>query len=110
MRARQRPARDDAVAFTDLLIDEEVQVGQQRQIDRDRFPGPGEPVVLERVDVIDELRVVHLADGFELAARADVFERTARGFGLAHLPRIADQVRGGAASQRARSRRTLTSW
>ena len=80
MRARQRPARDDAVAFTDLLIDEEVQVGQQRQIDRDRFPGPGEPVVLERVDVIDELRVVHLADGFELAARADVFERTARGF------------------------------
>jgi hypothetical protein len=43
MRARQRPARDDAVAFTDLLIDEEVQVGKQRQIDRDRFPGPASP-------------------------------------------------------------------
>jgi hypothetical protein len=95
VRACQRPARYDAVALADLLVDDEAQVGEQRQIERDRLPRTGQPVVLGRVDVIDELRVVHVADAFQLAARADVLEGPARGFGLAHRTRIADHARRG---------------
>jgi SAM-dependent methyltransferase len=43
-----------------------AQVGKQRQTDRDRLRCTGEPVVLQHVDVIDELRVVHLGHAVQL--------------------------------------------
>jgi hypothetical protein len=60
--AGQRPARRDPIAFGDLLVDDEAQVREQLAIERDRLAGTFRPVVLEGVDVVDELRVIHVGE------------------------------------------------
>jgi hypothetical protein len=70
MRAGQRPARRDAIALGDLLVDDEAQVRQELAVEGDRLAGPFGSVVLERVDVIDKLRVVDVGDPGEVPTAA----------------------------------------
>src|ERR1700737_1708517 len=71
MGAKQRPARYDAAAFADLLVDHESQVGKQFLVERHRPSHTFEAVEFHRVDVIHEIRAVVVANGFYALASAN---------------------------------------
>ena len=81
MRAVEGPARSDAIALGDLLVDDEAKVGEELQVESDRASGAVVAPVLERVDVVDEVRVVDVGDPAQVLAGADLLERAASRFG-----------------------------
>ena len=85
--AVQRPAGGDAVAVGGLVEDADLEVGEDRAVERD---GAGDAVVaveVERVDVVDEVLGVEFARALEVPAGADLLECFARVVGLrAHRP------------------------
>jgi hypothetical protein len=76
--AVERPARRDPVAFGDLLLDDELKIGEELSIESDRPACAIGSVVFERIDVIDKAWAVHLFDPSRVLAGADVLKRTPR--------------------------------
>jgi hypothetical protein len=72
--ACQRPPRGHAVALAHLVVDDEAQVGKDLEVERDRPARPFVAAVLERVDVVDELRVVDGGNVRQVLPGADLFE------------------------------------
>jgi len=68
-----RPARSDALALADLILDADLQiaVAEDELVERERLPDPLVPVVLARIDVVVEGGAVHTDGGGRVAARAD---------------------------------------
>ena len=54
------PARSDALALADLILDADAQIAiaEDELVEAERLPDPLVPVVLARVDVVVEIRAV----------------------------------------------------
>jgi hypothetical protein len=71
------PARGDALALADLVLDSDAQVAvaEDELVEAERAPDAVVPVVLAGVDVIVKAGAVDADGQGGVAARADLFER-----------------------------------